>query len=77
MPVGGVQAAEEGKVKDGYQLHALLPPKPLLHLPLLPFDQNKTSFSQVRKTEFIIEKPTEFIAVEMRKFKTHNYPAGR
>lgn len=59
----------------------------LAYLPLSPahtvpaafnLDQNKILLaSPTEKSEFIIEKPREFIAVEMRKFKTHNYPAGR
>lgn len=59
------------------QLPASLPPQPTLGQPL--FTLTKTKFfrlPQLRKSEFIIEKPGEFIAVEMRKFKTHNYPAG-
>lgn len=52
-------------------------PTPDWICPFSPLTKTKSFWLPQLKAKFIIEKPREFIAVEMRKCKPHNLPAGQ
>lgn len=73
MSRGGTQAVEKVNMKDELNLAHLPTSQPQLDLLLNPLTKTKAFQLPQLKTKFIIEKRREFMAVEMKKFKTHNY----